>query len=93
MWERFKQDFQERFLNFETAKGIYLLPAGLAGLYVTLFYLQFILQAFGGAIFGYMVFEGFRKITVNRIKQSQKVEELTQKRLALDTQASLRREG
>ena len=33
------QDFKERFLNFETVKGIYLLPAGGVICYVTLFYL------------------------------------------------------
>jgi hypothetical protein len=35
------QDFKERFLNFETVKGVYLLPAGGVICYVTLFYLQY----------------------------------------------------
>ena len=38
------QDFKERFLNFETVKGIYLLPAGGVICYVTLFYLQYVIQ-------------------------------------------------
>ena len=40
------QDFKERFLTFETVKGIYLLPAGGVICYVTLFYLQYVIQAF-----------------------------------------------
>lgn len=75
-----KRDFVERFLNFESLKGLYLLPAGLIGLVVTWTNLQFILHAMGTAYFGYMVVEGLRKIFVNRISQALKVEELKEKR-------------
>lgn len=74
-FESIKQDFIERFANFETVKGVYLLPAGLAGLWVVTYHLQFILQVFGLACFGYMAIEGVRKIGVNRIKQALKAEE------------------
>jgi hypothetical protein len=56
------QDFKERFLTFETVKGIYLLPAGGIICYVTLFYLQYVIQAFCLALGIYMMGEGFRKI-------------------------------
>jgi len=56
------QDLKERFLNFETVKGAYLLPAGGVICYVTLFYLQYVIQAFCLALGVYMMVEGFRKI-------------------------------
>lgn len=62
-------DFKERFLNFETFKGVYLLPVGLIGLWVTLTHIQYLLYIIGFAYFGYMAIEGARKISVNRIKQ------------------------
>ena len=75
------QDFKERFLNFETVKGIYLLPAGGVICYVTLFYLQYVIQAFCLALGIYMMVEGFRKIQVNRVKQSLAAERLKDARL------------
>jgi hypothetical protein len=75
------QDFKERFLNFETVKGIYLLPAGGVICYVTLFYLQYVIQAFCMTLGIYMMVEGFRKIQVNRIKQSLATERLKDVRL------------
>ena len=75
------QDFKERFLNFETVKGIYLLPAGGVICYVTLFYLQYVIQAFCFALGVYMMVEGFRKIQVNRVKQKIATENLVEKRL------------
>jgi hypothetical protein len=75
------QDFKERFLNFETVKGVYLLPAGGVICYVTLFYLQYVIQAFCLALGVYMMVEGFRKIQVNRIKQSLAAERMKDARL------------
>ena len=82
--ERFKQDIKERFLNFETIKGTYLLPAGLAGMWVTWTNLQFILHAMGSVYFGYMIIEGARKILVNRVKQKIAQEQLVEKRVQLN---------
>lgn len=67
---RFTQDIKERFLNFETAKGIYLVPAGLIVVFASIYYISYVIQvAFG--LFGWYLFsEGLRKIFVNRIKQS-----------------------
>jgi hypothetical protein len=75
------QDFKERFLNFETVKGVYLLPAGGVICYVTLFYLQYVIQAFCLALGVYMMVEGSRKIFVNRVKQKIATENLVEKRL------------
>jgi hypothetical protein len=76
MWKKFKRDFRERFLNFETAKGMYLVPAGAAIIYITLFHIQFIIQSTGVLLGGYALFEGLRKVFVNRIKQAAVVEKL-----------------
>ncbi len=75
-WKAIKLDLRERFANFETVKGLYLLPSGLVGLWVVFYHLQFILHIFGLVCFGYMVVEGIRKIGVNRIRQTIKAEEL-----------------
>ena len=75
------QDFKERFLTFETVKGAYLLPAGGVICYVTLFYLQYVIQAFCLALGVYMMVEGSRKILVNRTKQKIATENLVEKRL------------
>jgi uncharacterized membrane protein len=75
------QDLKERFLNFETVKGVYLLPAGGVICYVTLFYLQYVIQAFCLALGLYMMVEGFRKIQINRVKQKIATEDLVEKRL------------
>lgn len=69
-WNEFKRDFKERFLNFETAKGIYLFPVGVFGIYVAVWHIEYAIQAMALAYFGYMTFEGVRKIFVNRILQS-----------------------
>jgi len=70
------QDVKERFLTFETVKGAYLLPAGGVICYATLFYLQYVIQAFCLALGVYMMVKGFRKIQVNRVKQSLATERL-----------------
>lgn len=62
------QDLKERFLTFETVKGVYLLPAGGVICYVPIFHLQDGIQAFCLALGIYMMVEGARKIQVNRVK-------------------------
>ena len=76
-----KKDFKERFLTFETAKGIFLVPAGLIIIYAAIFHVSFVIQttfAIGGL---YAVSEGIRKIQVNRVKQDLKRDQLKQARL------------
>jgi uncharacterized membrane protein len=75
------QDFRERLLTFETVKGAYLLPAGALINYVTVFYLQYVIQALCLTLGTYMMVEGFRKIQVNRVKQKIATEGLVEKRL------------
>lgn len=84
MWNKIKQDFKERFLNFETAKGIYLLPAGCIVIYSAVFYIQFVIQVAAVLSGAYFVYEGFRKITVNRIKEGRAKAKLAKEREALD---------
>lgn len=68
-------------MNFETVKGVYLLPAGGVICYVTLFYLQYVIQAFCLTLGVYMMVEGGRKVLVNRVKQKIATEGLVEKRL------------
>lgn len=82
MWQKIKQDLKERLLNFETAKGIYLVPAGLVIVYTAIFHIAFVIQVTFGLLGWYMFSEGVRKIWVNRVKQSLKNEQLKQERLA-----------
>lgn len=81
MWEKLKQDFRERFLNFETAKGVYLIPAGLATVYASIFHVQYLLQTAGALAGWYLVSEGIRKVWVNRIKQAAETKALVNARL------------
>lgn len=81
MWEKFKRDFVERFLTFETVKGSYLIPVGAVGFYLTLTAFQHVFQFAFFAVFAYLVVEGLRKVFVNRIKQTLKSEVLLQKRV------------
>ena len=71
-----KMDLKERFLNYETAKGLYFVLAGLITVYVSVFYQQYVIQVLGVTWGWYSVSEGLRKIFVNRIKQAVKQEEL-----------------
>jgi len=77
-WDKIKMDIRERFLNFETAKGIYLVPAGLLVCYVSLYYQQHVITVCGVLFGWYMVSEGLRKVWVNRFKQERKQEEIRQ---------------
>lgn len=78
-------DVRERFLNFETAKGIYMIPAGLLICYVTWFHIQFVIQATGLLLGWYIFSEGLRKVWVNRIKEALKKEELITARVEATT--------
>lgn len=84
MWKKFKHDFVERFLNFETAKGIYMVPAGIILTYMAIFHIAFIIQTAAGLLGWYTTSEGLRKIFVNRVKQKVKFEERVRKRKAPD---------
>lgn len=80
-WTKFRKDFKERFMTFETAKGMYLIPAGLIGLYFTWYELQYLIQVAATLVFWYMISEGLRKVTVNRIKQQATKDTLVLERL------------
>lgn len=84
MWEKLKMDFIERFLNFETAKGFYLVPAGGVIIYVSLYYQQYLFTAVGVLFGWYCVSEGLRKIAVNRFAQARAAKEISVKRQELE---------
>lgn len=77
----FKCDFKERFATFETAKGLYLVPAGVAITYAAIFHVSFVIQVTFAAGGIYAIFEGLRKITVNRVKQALAHEQMKQSRI------------
>lgn len=70
--KKFKIDCKERFLNFETLRGLYLTPAGLITCYVSIYHIQYIIQAMGLSFGWYIVSDGLHKILVNRVKQKVK---------------------
>lgn len=81
-WESIKMDMKERFLNYESAKGVYYVTVFGGGLlFFSLFYEQYMLKFVG--IFGGVFFlsEGLRKILVNRIKKSVKEKQLIEERM------------
>lgn len=84
LWQRLKMDFKERFLNFETAKGVYLIPAGLITCAVSIYYQQYVIQVLGVLFGWYMFSEGLRKTFVNRIKQEKAQDTLRATRDAVD---------
>lgn len=82
-WERIKMEIKERFLNFETAKGVYLVPSGIITMYITVYQQQHVITALGLLFGWYLVSEGLRKIWVNRYKQARKEAEVVAQREAL----------
>ena len=83
-WSKLKMDFVERFLNFETAKGIYLVPAGFITIYVSIYYIQYLFIV-GGCLLGwYLVSEGLRKVFVNRFAQERIKMKLRSERYLID---------
>lgn len=81
-WEAIKMDLKERFLNFETAKGVYMAPAGAAITYAAIFHIAFVIQVAFGLLGWYIFSEGLRKIWVNRVKQELKRDQMKATRLA-----------
>ena len=76
MWQKFLTDAKERFLKFQTAHGIFLVPAGILVLVVCVFYTQFILHAMAFIIGGSAVIYGLYAIFHNPIKKAINTEAL-----------------
>lgn len=74
-WKELKQDLKERFLNNETFKGVVYLV--IAVLLFNPSLLLYILQ-------GFLLYEGLRKVFVNRIKQAKAKKQLEKQREILD---------
>lgn len=80
--ELLKMDLKQRFLNYETAKGLFFVAAGLVITYTAWFYIQFTIQIVATTFgIGFFCVEGFRKIFVNRVKQAIKQDQLKQEAL------------
>lgn len=69
MWKNFKRDFKERFMKFETLRGIILMPSGIILILTTWTHLQYSIQVFMTSVGVYWFIDGLRKIFVNRVKQ------------------------
>ena len=81
-WKRLRIDIEERFLDGETAKGLLAILVAWHA-----FHLDNDAQAFTFLLHMgelYLVYEGLRKIFVNRIKQAAKRERLIQRRKVHD---------
>lgn len=83
MWKKFKQEIRERFLNFETAKGLYIAPAGAFMMYVSWYHVEDAIRWAGVLIGGYALYEGLRKIIVNRFKQKRAQKKIEDDRASL----------
>lgn len=73
MWQKVKQDLKERFLNKETARGLYKIPAGIALAYVAVFFIQFVFQTAFVLLGLYLVCSGLYEFFVNPIKAEAKL--------------------
>lgn len=88
--EQLKMDLKQRFLNYETAKGVFFVAAGLIITWTAWFKIQFTIQICA-TIFGlgFFVVEGVRKISVNRVKQAIKQDQLKQEALVASGAATV----
>lgn len=77
------RDFKDRFLKFETLHGLYMVPLGMVGLYVTFKAQQHIFDVIGCLIFGYAIVEGLRLIGYNPIKKAASIVEKRAKYLKI----------
>lgn len=70
MWTNLKTEMKERFLKFETAHGLFLVPAGILVMVVCVFYTQFILHALAFIIGGSATIYGLYAIFHNPIRKA-----------------------
>lgn len=81
MWDNIKREIMERFMTFETLKGVLLLPICAYGAYLTITDLPRAYEYTLLSLYIYGVVEGGRKIWVNRIKQAIASKRLAEKRM------------
>lgn len=84
MWEKFKQDLRERYLDFESFNGAFIfIPWGAGLIYCGKFNKEFgyeYMMVTGGLA---LMIWGLRKVLVNRIKQKIKVDEMVKEQKKL----------
>lgn len=83
IWRWIKRELAERVFKFETVQGLYLLPAGIVGMWITWTHLQYVIQAMGTTYFGYLIICGAWKIYYNPVKQKFKRNKLVRDREAI----------
>ena len=76
-----RQDFYERFVNYDTANGLYLMGAGILIILAAIFYPQHAFTAFWCAVGWWSFSHGIRMVLVNPIKLAEKRERLLAKRM------------
>lgn len=69
LWAAFKLDFNERFMKFDTIRGIIKVPVGLVLAYMAIYHIQFFFQTVGVCAGIYLTVDGLRNVFVNPIKQ------------------------
>jgi hypothetical protein len=79
---RVKTELGQRLLKFEALHGLYLVPLSLAGMYVALFHLEYVLHALAAVVFTYGLVEGLRKLFYNPVKKAALEELAKQKYMA-----------
>lgn len=62
-------DFSERFMTFDTIRGLMKVPVGLVLAYMALYHIQFFFQTCGVSAGIYLSIDGLRNIFSNEIKK------------------------
>lgn len=65
----FWTDLKQRLLKWETIHGLYFIPLGIVGIWITLFHLEYVIHALAALVFLYAIVEGVYKIFHNPIKK------------------------
>lgn len=84
LWMVLKRDFKERFLKFETVRGLMLMPFGVILAVTTWTHFQYSIQVFMTATGLYWFVDGAYKIFVNRVKEQVKLQKQVEYAVAAD---------
>lgn len=64
-----KSSFQRRIIKLDFLHGVYQVPMGMAGMYVAIYHLEYILHAIGALIFFYAMIDGIHKLCYDPVKR------------------------
>lgn len=82
-------DLKERFLNFNTVRGAFLIPLALIGIWIAITSFQYILHALAAIIFVLAIVEGLYQFFHNPIKKAANIDKLTAYRNRFDADVKL----